>query len=289
MQGLNVTEKGIRYLWECFGNYTGSCAYFMLYAAALVYICIAGTKREKEIFVPSSVFLLLTVYNPVAPVILDHFFDVNNEYYRFFWIAPVIVLVPYLFAKFIITRTDRKQRVIVSLLIAAICLVSGKYVYADGIKWAQNIYKMPPELIEVSEKIHLDSDAEYPKAFLEYEYNMQMRQYDPKMLLTIDREDYLYAVSNPSYSNEMLEDEAHPQYRLLAALVRFQDIDGEDFLDALEATKTEYVVVSRENPRIGYLSEIGLRTVAETEDHVIFKYELKEPYEFELVDYSVVY
>ncbi len=289
MQGLNVTEKGIRYLWECFSYYTGSCAYFMLYAAAVIYICIAGTKREKEIFVPCSVFLLLTVYNPVAPVILDHFFDVNSEYYRFFWIAPVIVLVPYLFSKLIVSRTDRKQMIVVSLLIAAICLVSGKYVYADGIKWAQNIYKMPPELIEVSEKIHEDTGAEYPKAFLEYEYNMQMRQYDPKMLLTIDREDYLYAVSNPSYSKEMLEDEMHPQYVLLAVLVRFQDIDKESFLNALETTKTGYVVVSKDNPRIDYLEEAGLSIAGETQNHIIFKYDLKEPHEFELVDYSVVY
>lgn len=289
MQGLNVTENGIKYLWECFAYYTGSCAYFMLYAAALIYICIAGSKREKEIFIPCSVFLLLTVYNPAAPVLLDHFFDVNSEYYRFFWIAPIIVLVPYLFTKLIVNRKDIKQKIIVTVLITAICLVSGKFVYADGIKWAKNIYKMPGELIEVSEKIHEDSDAEYPKTFLEYEFNMQMRQYDPKMLLTIDREDYLYAVSNPAYSDEMLSDETHPQYKILAALVRYQDIDKNVFTDALEETKTEYVVVSREHPRIDYLKEAGLKIAAETNEHLIFKYEIKEPYEFELVDYSVVY
>ena len=289
MQGLNVAEKGIWYLKECLAYYTGSCAYFMLYVAALIYICIAGTKREKEIFIPCSLFLLLTVYNPVAPVVLDHFFDVNSEYYRFFWILPVIVLVPYLFTKLIVTRTDTGQRIVVSVLIAAICIVSGRYVYADGIKWAQNIYKMPPELIEVSELIHKDSDAEYPKAFLEYEYNMQMRQYDPKMMLTIDREDYLYAVSAATYDREMLEDELHPQYRLLALLVKNQDIDSADFLDALEASKTEYIVINKNHPRIDYLLEAGLEMVTETENLAILKYELKEPYVFELVDYSVVY
>lgn len=289
MQGLNVAEKGIWYLKECFAYYTGSCAYFMLYAAALVYICIAGSKREKEIFVPCSVFLFLTVYNPAAPVILDHFFDVNSEYYRFFWLLPVVVLVPYLGARLIMTSAGLRQRIVVSVLIAAIFLVSGRYVYADGIKWAQNIYKMPPELIEVSEKIHSDSDKKYPKAFLEYEYNMQMRQYDPAMMLTIDREDYLYAVSGATYDEEMLNDELHPQYRLLAVLVKNQDIDKADILNALEATKTEYVVLSRNHPRIDYLKEAGLKEAAVTGEHVILKYELKEPYEFELVDYSVVY
>ena len=288
MQGLNVFEKGIGYLEACLSYYTGACAYLMLYVAALVYVCVFGSRREKEIFIPCSVFLLLTVYNPVAPVVLDHFFDVNSEYYRFFWIAPVIILVPYLFTKLIITRVSAAQRIIVSSLILVICILSGRFVYADGIKLAQNIYKMPDELIEISGLIHEDSEAEYPKAFLEYEYNMQMRQYDPKMLLTIDREDYLNAVSIP-YTEEMLSDELHPQYRLLAALVRYQEVDEQSFLDALEVTKTEYVVLSKSHPRIDYLKDAGLKKVSETEDHVILKYEIKEPYDFELVDYSVVY
>lgn len=288
MQGLNVFEKGIGYLWACLSLYTGACAYLCLYAAALVYICIRGSKREKELFIPCSVFLILTVYNPIAPVILDKFFDVNNEYYRFFWVLPVIVLIPYLFTKLIFSAKKGTDRIIITLIIACICLVSGKFVYSDGLKIAKNCYKMPEELIEISEIIHEDSQVAYPKAFLEYEYNMQMRQYDPKMLLAIDREDYLYAVSNV-YSEDMLNDEAHPQYRLLAALVRMQPVENEDFIDALETTKTEYVVLNKDNPRTSYLLIAGLKKVKETENHVIFKYDLKEPYEFELVDYSVVY
>ena len=35
--------------------------------------------------------------------------------------------------------------------------------------------------------------------------------------------------------------------------------------------------------------DAGLQEVGETETHIVMKYELKEPYEFELVDYSVVY
>jgi hypothetical protein len=260
----------------------------MLYVAALVYVCIFGSRREKEIFIPCSVFLILTVYNPLAPVVLDRFFDVNSEYYRFFWIAPVIVLVPYLFTKLIFYTEKKEVRFITAAIILCICLVSGKFVYADGIKLAENIYKMPDELIEISEIIHEDSSAKYPKAFLEYEYNMQMRQYDPKMLLTVDREDYLYAVQNP-YTDEMLEDESHPQYRLLATFVRLQPISEEAFLDALEATKTEYVVLNRNNPRTSFCLIAGLHKVCETENHIVFRYDVKEPYDFELVDYSVVY
>ena len=288
MQSLNVFEKGIGYLEACLEYYTGSSAYLMLYLVALIYICIAGTKKEREIFVPASVFLIVTVYNPVAPVVLDRFFDVNSEYYRFFWITPVVVLIPYLFTKLILTRKSKNKTIVVSVLLVIICVLSGRFLYSNGVTFAQNIYKMPNELMEISGIIHSDSGVEYPKALLEYEYNMQMRQYDPKMLLTIDREDYMYAVSN-SYSDEMLNDEAHPQYRLLAAIVRNQNVDEQDFLNSLEQTKTEYVVLNKNSSRVDYLEKAGLKNIGETENHVVYRYELIEPYEFELVDYSVVY
>ncbi len=108
------------------------------------------------------------------------------------------------------------------------------------------------------------------------------------MLLTIDREDYLYAVSNP-YTEEMLQDEEHPQYRLLAALIRYQSVETDAFLAALDETNTEYIVLSKNNLMVPFLEAAGLTALNCTNDHIIFKYKLKNPTVFELVDYSVVY
>ncbi len=232
--------------------------------------------------------MILTVYNPIAPVILDKFFDVNSEYYRFFWITPIIVLVPYVAVKLILNSEGAGQRALVSAVIVCIFLLSGNFLYKNGVRWAENIYKMPDEMLEISGMIHEDTELEYPKVFLEYEYNMQMRQYDPKLLLTVDREDYLYAVAN-DFTEEQLEDESYPQYKIIAALIKYQEVETEDFLNAMEETHTEYVVLDKNNSMLSYLENAGLETVGETETHRIMKYELKEPYEFELVDYSVVY
>ncbi len=288
MQSINVFEKGIGYLEACLSYYTGSCGYIMLYLVALIFIAIFGTKREKQLFLPSGIFLILTVYNPIAPVILDRFFDVNSEYYRFFWIAPIIVIIPYVFTRLIIACKTGKTMVITTVIICLICVLGGNFMYKNGVDIADNIYKMPDELIEISDIIHKDSTAKYPKVFLEYEYNMQMRQYDPTILLTIDREDYLYAVSTP-YTEDMIYDADHPQYRLLASLVRQQEVPGEAFLDGLERSKTEYVVINKANKRVTFLKINGLKVVDETDNYIVFKYNIKEPYEFELVDYSEVY
>ncbi|MCR4738995.1 MAG: hypothetical protein K5886_01890 [Lachnospiraceae bacterium] len=287
MQSINVFEKGIGYLEEVLSYYTGGCAYLLLYVLCLAVLYIRGTEREKKIFIPQGVFLLLTVYNPVAPLLLDRFFDVNSEYYRFFWLAPLLILIPFVFSDFIL-KAEKGESITVILILAAVLLMSGDFVYKNGIRLAENIYKMPDELISVSELIHEDTDKEYPKAFLEYEYNMQMRQYDPKILLTVDREDYLYAVTN-NFTDEMLKDETHPQYKIIAALVKYQEVQEEEFKNAMEATHTEYVVLDKQNLRLDYLENCGLKKTGETENHYIYRYPLKDDVVFELVDYSVVY
>ncbi len=288
MTALNVTELGLHYLRSCLELYTGSCAFLVLYLAAMIVLCVKGSAEERRLFLPCSLFLLVTVYNPVTPVILMRFFDVNSEYYRFFWITPLIIAVPYVCVKVIASVTDTPKKILLALLFAVLFILSGNFIYANGYHRADNVYKMPEELMEVSDLIHADAEVTYPKAFLEYEYNMQMRQYDPKMLLTVDREDYLYATA-ANYTEEMIQDDDHPQYRILAALIKYQQVDADAFADALELTHTEYVVLSKANPMQAFVKQAGLYPVAQTENRTVYKYDLKEPYTFELVDYSVVY
>ncbi|NLG05670.1 MAG: hypothetical protein GX567_17875, partial [Clostridia bacterium] len=80
MQTLTVVDTGLSYMQACLEYYLDGGAFFLLYAAALLFILIAGTKREQQIFLPSAVLLLLTVYNPIFPVVLNQIFDVNKEY-----------------------------------------------------------------------------------------------------------------------------------------------------------------------------------------------------------------
>ncbi len=285
MQGVNVFENGIGYLLKTLGMYTSGTGFFAMYLIGVLTVLVAGKKRDRQLFLPQAVMLLVTVYNPLTPLILDRIFDVSGEYYRLFWIAPVIILVPYVCAMMMTRENKGWENVIFAVLIIAMFIVGGNYVYAKGYDAAENIYKIPDELIGISDIIHRDSDTEYVRAFFEYEYNMEIRQYDPKMLLPVDREDYIYAV-NYSYTDEMLSDEGKPSDRLLALLVRNQKISKDDLTEALEATDTSYVVLSKGHPQAAFIRSAGLYELAETQTHIIYKYDLEDPYEYSLVDYS---
>lgn len=285
MQGVNVFENGIGYLHRCLELYGSGTGFLVMYVLAVVIVIAKGDKREQKIFLPSALMLLVTVYNPIVPIIIDRIFDVSSEYYRLFWITPVIVLVPYAVVRLIETAHTGRDKLITSIIVAVMFIAGGNFVYGKGLDIAENIYKIDDELIEISAMIHEDSDTEYTRAFFEYEYNMEIRQYDPKMLLCVDREDYIYAV-NYSYTEEMLQDESKPVNNILALLVRNQKVDMDDFINALESTKTEYVVLTKGHPQIRAVKAAGLRQIGQTGFHVILKYDLKEPAEYELVDYT---
>lgn len=287
MQAFNVFENGIGYLAQCLNLYMSGCAFLLLYVLGIMYLLVKGSEEERKIFLPSAVLLVVTVYNPVAPMILNKIFDVSSEYYRFFWIAPVVILVPLVVTKLIKeAASDKERKVVISFLVIA-GLFSGYFLYDTGIDIADNIYKMPDELVEISGIIHGDSDKEYNKAYFEYDYNMEIRQYDPKMLLTIDREEYLYAVAY-SYTEDMINDENTPTNAILALLTRNQKVSADVFINALENTKTEYVVLTKGHPQTGFVTKAGLELIGETATHNIFKYNVQEPSQYELVDYSEV-
>ncbi len=272
---------------KCLEYYTENCACFLFYVMALIYIAVKGSRREKQIFLPGALLLLLSVFNPVFPVVINSLFDVNKEYYRLFWIPPVVLLTAWFVAKMIGTVRGAKKWFTAAALLAIVC-ISGSFVYKDGYIRAQNIYKMPTEIPEISQMIHEDSDVEYPRVMFEYDYQMLIRQYDAKILLPVDREGYINAVTG-NLTMEEINAEENFYNRLLAVVALNIKIDKEEFLRGLDETNTEYVVVSTANNMNEYLVDAGLTLTGQTANHSVYHYDLKDPVLFELPDYSDVW
>lgn len=294
MQNLSVVEKGIGYLWLALATYSEGCIYIVMYIAALIFVLLKGNKLDKGIFIPQAVVLLLTVYNPVFPVVLNRIFDVNNEYYRFFWIAPVVILVAYVLAQMVDMHFGFAK--ILVLLVAVILIAAGgNFLYKDGYIKSPNIYKMPTEVPEIAQMIHEDAAGRYdgdyyPRAIFEFDYEMCLRQYDASIMMTCDREAYLNAVQGRLDMETILANE-NLENRVLSVVVLNVYITPEQFKEGLEATGTEYVCVSTANQDLcDYLrGRCQLRVVGESENHTLYHYELQEKEGWRLPDYSDVW
>ncbi len=289
MQSLNISESGFGYIFKCIGLYYEGNFYFLLYLAALAFIFIKGGRRMKEVFIPQFIAMVLTVYNPLFPVALNSLFDVNKEYYRFLWMAPVVIAMSAVSVMLITGYTkDMIRGCGLFLFIACVFIACGSFLYKEGYIISPNIYHMPTEIPEVSRIIHEDSDREYPRALFEYDYNMLIRQYDGRILLSCDREAYLNAISgNLDYMKAMESED--DQDRLLAAIALNIRLPEDVFKESLERTDTEYVVVTTGNEITGYLKGLGFKEVGRTANHTVLHYDLKEEPEFELADYSEVW
>ncbi len=357
MQSLNIAEAGFSYIFRCIGAYYEGNIYFLLYIASLLFLSFAGSRRRigtgfREVFLPQFIMMAITVYNPVFPVLINSFFDVNKEYYRFLWMSPVIICISaagaiavFDFAggekdsagvaasckngnngdnasgeKFDEGAGTRKKgcglhksrssvrMVLTTVFFVCLLIAGGTFLYRDGYIVSPNVYHMPTEIPEVAKIIHEDAaqrfyydyepedDEEeaptrgndYPKAMFEYDFQMQMRQYDAGILLSCDREQYLRALSGEVTYETATEDGNYTDC-LLATVALGIRIPEDDLISSLENTRTEYIVITTASGMTSYYKEMGLEVVGETANHTVLHYEADAPVRYMLPDYSEVW
>lgn len=288
MQTITVGEFGISYLSECIKEYFNGCGYLVIFLAAILFIIIKADEEEKSIWLPPIVALAISIFNPVVPVVMNHIFDVNKEYYRFFWIAPIVLVIAFAATK-AVSMQGGKMKMVMTIVLCIILVCMGNYVYSDGYIRTTNIYKMPEELLQISKMIHEDSKSDYPRAIFEYEYEMSIRQYDPKILLTIGRDEYIEAIRGYVTMDDVFDD-AHPYNKVLAVVPLGLPVEDGLFLEGLRKTNTRYVCVTTdENIMCPYLEHCGLRLVGKTLTHSVYCYDSDEITDWELPDYSDVW
>ena len=287
MQTITVGEFGISYLSKCLQAYFEGCAFLVLFLLVILFIILKGDKREQEIFLPPVFLLFITIFNPIVPVVMNHIFDVNKEYYRFFWLAPIVIVIAFGCVKLIdIAKGYYKYAAFIALI--TILILTGKFVYSDGYIKSPNIYKMPTEIPEISQMIHNDFDGEYPRAIFEYDFEMSIRQYDPKILLTIGRDEYIYAITGYLQLDEILKEENYYN-RVLAVVALGIPIEEGEFIKGLEQTNTRYVVVTKNTTICSYIEHSGLRHVGDTANHSVYCLDSENITDWELPDYSDVW
>ena len=70
MPDVSVASDKIEYLFKCLEKYNGSTGFLVLFFVMLIFVAVYADDRVKRIFVPLSVVMVLTVYNPLFPLLL---------------------------------------------------------------------------------------------------------------------------------------------------------------------------------------------------------------------------
>lgn len=272
-------ENSWLFVLKCLKEYWADCPFLLYFFAGLIWTYGWKKGKEDRIFWYAVWVLGLTVYNPLLiHLIVPRFLDAEI-YYRFFWLLPVTIGVAY-YAALMVAECGKTWKkcaaaAVFMALIVTTSSVNGNIVY--NVRLPENLYKVPDAVLYACDLIHRDYEGEgEPKAVFTDEYEIYVRQYDPSIRLTIDRNTRLY-YNGSSVVGEVKETKAYKRRkRILDVLNSAEEVPVKKFRKALQKTKTNYLVVPEWYSCHAYLLEAGLTVVDQTGGIIVYRFDLEE-------------
>ena len=273
MGDVNIDELGLSFVKVCLNNYWGNICFFGFFAACILWF-FCRKKHSTNLFLIYTAFLFLTIYNPIFVKYIFSKLGSDEVYYRFFWLLPVSILLGYCCVNIIDYSKTKFGTYALSFVLTILIILTGspvKNIFTD-ISMPDNLFKVPDSLLEICNIIHRDSEDENPKIVApDTTIHMLIRQYDPSLLLTIDRNTLLYRLGNPNFAF----DENTPSYQVQDAImevVYYNDISQKNkFINAIEKTKTNYIILYDTSPICDFLQENSFENIGITDGYVIYR------------------
>ena len=275
---IHISDYGWGFVCECFRRFQGEGVFFLFFLISLAVLLVSGRKEAvKHSWKKGALFfvaaLAITIYNPVLVTPLIGRLGLEDEYYRLLWLLPFTVLMAWLAVTVVEKGKRWWQRGLLLAVTAVLLAIPGKSILARGLSLAENLYKVPDELIEICEMIHADSAEQEPRAAMDFDLVVLMGQYDPSIRLTLSYSDVSYMESQAGTGDyaERFPPNMLSQMHIYQALYREAVLNGMELRGALDYTETGYVVVKRDFSNMEYLYSQELVVLAQTDTYVVLK------------------
>lgn len=281
---ITIAQEGWRFVLTCFERYQGEGWFFLWFFVALGYLWWSNRRSGSEnneisqrsmirwsmIYV---VILALTVFNVVLMRFVVSKLSMEDEYYRFIWLLPVTVVTGFAAARMVVRSRTWWMRTLLIAGLAVVMLFTGKTILGRGFTFAENLYKVPNEVMEISRIIHEDSEAENPKVIAEFDVVVLLNQYDPSISLEIAYGD-VSTLRDVERAPEAYWDRWLTSRLTVMNVVmdRELSISRWDFMAAMDYTDAHYLVASRDPDLEAYYAEARCVPLEKTEHYVVYRY-----------------
>lgn len=181
------------YILNLFRLYAGNGIIMGLYLVSWLLVFWLEKKRDNKIaFVFSAWYVPLVILNPLVGMLLDKLQILPLRIVRLYWLVPVFFLVAYAMVLLVQKAEKRRLDTILIMLLTAFIAVSGRYMGSDDtFEKAENMYKLPTEVIEIVDMINADAEslAKYDerKSIMPLELSTYARQYDGSLPMLYGR------------------------------------------------------------------------------------------------------
>lgn len=271
MQGIYLKDYGLQFVKTCFSLYADKLLFVGIFFACILFLLTRHKNTEKQI-ATYILFLFVTIFNPILVNIFFRFVDMDEVYYRFFWLLPINFLIAY----FCISLSDSVSGIWKKIGFYAICIsligfLGVPVISKDSLtNLPDNLYKVSDEVLEISEYIHQNSEEDAPTVAIDSSLLMVIRQYDPSLMLSTLRDFSLCWNGSPQFQFGQNSPRYPTQKALMDVLYGGNTENTDAFIAAIQDTQTDYLVFSKAVPIQEYLSSLGISYVAETEAYLIY-------------------
>jgi len=314
VSGVTVSKYGLLFVWECFKTYLGaSWPVFAVFAAGILISAVCSLRHRgsrkggqwpvTKLFLVLGIMLLITLYNPVIIEKLAPKLGMTTVFYRAFWVLPVIFGAAYYLT---VLTCAVKQKALSAGLFA---LTAAGLIYflplnpgILNLSIPTNIYKVDGAIPVICGTIHSDYEAStryaeassklsgadtrtkkgaqlyadtLPKCVFPHPMEFQVRQYDPGIRMTFERNERLYYEGNYSTGINYRKNKRFKRKALIldAMYARDESVTSEDFQNAMEKTGTEYLVVETLRANAGFLKAAGCTLVTQEAGYDLYRYD----------------
>jgi len=269
-----VSTTDFKMIIQIFMNYFGSgFAYFFLFLCAMIVIMKLGNEKAKLVFCYTSLFLFMTVWNPVSGKYIAQNITKTPAYWRVFWLLPIGTSIAcamvFLFEKYKFEKYRFKQfkQVGLVLFFAVVMILPGKWMFTTENNFVNctNVEKLPSDVLSFG-KIIEEDDTVDKKVLAPYRFHTSLRQKYTDLEMVISRylaELYFYRGESAVYEEKM---------QLNNFIECGGEIDYTNISILLKKYSVEWIIIKDERIEdVAFLQENKYQMIEKENGYFLFK------------------
>lgn len=257
-------EQGFEYMCEIYTLYFKNYWYLVLVGMTLLALLTKYRSKEGKKLLQICGIIWLLFLNPVVIYLVCSLKGaVTGRYVRTFWLFPFVLASAYVGVRFMEGRKVY-QKLLIIVFITVVFWGTGNAILTRKVfSEAQNLYKIPAEVIEVADKIeeHRKENWEYPCVMANYYLSVYLRQYDGNIVQLYGRE----AID---------ENGAELEWYMYERAAEEIPVDELYYLGQRALEKgVNMIVLAKHQVQSQALEWAGYQKVDSTENYYIYRYE----------------